>query len=98
MLDTLDELLDELADSESDYAGRSVLAAAIIHAYDVGRETVQAVFRLAGTGAVFDTNPLQQCLRDLVAGSQHVAFSFDSRKRIANARLGLQKTPAFFGV
>ena len=29
---------------------------------------------------------------------QHVAFSADSRKRVANALLGLQTAPAFFGV
>ncbi|MDG4763530.1 acyl-CoA dehydrogenase family protein [Solwaraspora sp. WMMD406] len=98
LLGTLDELLDTLAREQVDYAGRARLAAAIIHVYDVGRELVQALFRLAGTAAVHDTNPLQRCLRDLVAGSQHVAFSFDSRKRIANARLGLQTAPAFFGV
>lgn len=98
LLGTLDELLGELAHDELDYAARARLAAAIIHVYDVGRELVQGLFRLAGTAAALDTNPLQRCLRDLVAGSQHVAFSFDSRKRIANARLGLQTAPAFFGV
>jgi alkylation response protein AidB-like acyl-CoA dehydrogenase len=98
LLDTLDELLGALAVDQLEYADRARLAAAVIHAYDVGRELVQGLFRLAGTAAVLDTNPLQRCLRDLVAGSQHVAFSFDSRKRIANARLGLQTAPAFFGV
>ncbi|MGW1156965.1 acyl-CoA dehydrogenase family protein [Streptomyces sp. NPDC002513] len=98
LLDTLDELLGTLAREQVDYAERARLAAAIIHVYDVGRELVQGLFRLAGTAAVLDTNLLQRCMRDLVAGSQHVAFSFDSRKRIANARLGLQTAPAFFGV
>ncbi|MFC8567227.1 acyl-CoA dehydrogenase family protein [Streptomyces sp. NPDC057245] len=98
VLDTLDELLDALAHDALDYASRARLAASIIHAYDVGRNLVQDLFRLGGTAAALDTNPLQRCMRDLVAGSQHVAFSFDSRKRIANARLGLQTAPAFFGV
>ncbi|NEA63745.1 acyl-CoA dehydrogenase family protein [Streptomyces sp. SID12488] len=98
LLDTVDELLGALAEDPLDYAARARLAAAVIHVYDVGRELVQGLFRLAGTAAVLDTNPLQRCMRDLVAGSQHVAFSFDSRKRIANARLGLQTAPAFFGV
>jgi alkylation response protein AidB-like acyl-CoA dehydrogenase/ribosome-associated toxin RatA of RatAB toxin-antitoxin module len=98
LFDTLEGLLAELGGRECDYSERAALAAAVIQAYDVGRELVQAVFRLGGTAALLDTNPLQRCLRDLVAGAQHVAFSFDSRKRIAHARLGLQKTPAFFGV
>lgn len=98
LLGTLDELLGALAEDPLEYADRARLAAAVIHAYDVGRELVQGLFRLAGTAVVLDTNPLQRCMRDLVAGSQHVAFSFDSRKRIANARLGLQTAPAFFGV
>jgi alkylation response protein AidB-like acyl-CoA dehydrogenase len=100
VLDTLDELLDQLGEGtgEGSYPERARLAAAIIHAYDAGREAVLDCFRLAGAGALFDDNPLQRCMRDLVAGSQHVAFSADSRKRVANALLGLQTTPVFFGV
>ncbi|TDU02175.1 alkylation response protein AidB-like acyl-CoA dehydrogenase [Streptomyces sp. 846.5] len=98
VLETVEELIGSLAEDQGDYAERARLAASVIHAYDVGREAVQALFRLVGTAGVLNTNPLQRCMRDLVAGSQHVAFSFDSRKRIANARLGLQTAPAFFGV
>lgn len=98
LLDTLAEVLDLLADREGSYQERARLAAAVIHAYDVGREVVLDCFRLAGAAALFEENPLQRCMRDLVAGCQHVAFSGDSRKRVANALLGQQTRPAFFGV
>jgi alkylation response protein AidB-like acyl-CoA dehydrogenase len=98
VLDTLEELLAALAEGPGSYPERARLAAAVIHAYDVGREVVQDCFRLAGAAALFDDNPLQRCLRDLVAGAQHVAFSADSRKRVANALLGRQEQPVFFGV
>lgn len=98
VLDTLAELLDELGRGPVAVAERAHLAAAVINAYDVGREVVQDCFRLAGAAALFDDNPLQRCLRDLVAGAQHVAFSVDSRKRVANALLGRQQHPVFFGV
>jgi alkylation response protein AidB-like acyl-CoA dehydrogenase len=98
VLDTIDEVLEQLRDAEGSYPVRARLAAAVIHAYDVGREAVLDCFRLAGAGALFDDNPLQRCMRDIVAGQQHAAHSANTRRRIANALLDLQTTPAFLGV
>jgi indole-3-acetate monooxygenase len=98
LFDTLDEVLADLETGESTYQQRARLAAAVIHAYDAGRDAAVDAFRLSGTAGLLDTNPVQRCMRDLVAGAQHVAFSADSRKRVANALLGLQTAPAFFGV
>ncbi|MGW1605779.1 acyl-CoA dehydrogenase family protein [Streptomyces eurythermus] len=98
VLGTLDELLDELAAGDPGYPRRARLAASVLHALDTGRAAAMTGFRLCGAAALHDDNPVQRCMRDLVAGAQHVAFSADSRKRIAGALLGLQTTPLFFGV
>lgn len=98
LLDTVDDVLTALRDTEGSYQERARVAAAVMHAYDTGRAAATDAFRLAGTSALYLANPLQRCMRDAVAGNQHVAFSADSRKRVANALLGRQTAPAFFGV
>jgi alkylation response protein AidB-like acyl-CoA dehydrogenase len=98
VLDTIDEVLDQLSHGEGSVPERARLAAAVIHAYDTGREAVLDCYRLAGAGALFDDNPLQRCMRDIVAGQQHAAYSANTCKRVANALLGLQTTPVFLGV
>ena len=45
------------------------------HAMRAGLEVVDAVFALAGGGALYDDNPLQRCWRDLHAASSHIFFS-----------------------
>lgn len=77
---------------------RADLAAATIHAFDVGREIVSRAFNQAGASALFDTSPLQRCLRDMHAAGQHIAFSADSRERLSRAWLGLPVPPAIFQV
>lgn len=98
MLATLAELLGEPAGGAGGYPQRARLAAAVVHGYDVAREAVLDCFRFGGGRALFEGNPLQRCMRDLVAATQHLAFSVDSRLRIANALLGRQTGPVFFGV
>lgn len=77
---------------------RAELAAATIHAFDVGRDIVSRAFRQAGASALFDDSPLQRCLRDLHAAGQHIAFSADSRERLARTWFGLPVPPAIFQV
>jgi indole-3-acetate monooxygenase len=77
---------------------RARLAAATINALDVGRTVVSQAFDAAGAAAVFERSPLQRCLRDLHAAGQHIAFSADSRQRVARALLGLPVPPAIFTV
>jgi alkylation response protein AidB-like acyl-CoA dehydrogenase len=77
---------------------RATLAAATINAFDVGRDVVSMAFDAAGASAVFEHSPLQRCLRDLHAAGQHIAFSADSRQRVARAFLGLPVPPAIFQV
>lgn len=77
---------------------RADLAAATLHAFDIGRDIVSRAFNAAGSSAVFDHSPLQRCLRDLHAAGQHIAFSADSRERLSRAWLGLSVPPALFQV
>jgi indole-3-acetate monooxygenase len=86
------------ADRELTPRQRADLAAATIHAFDVGREIVSRAFHQAGASALFDHSPLQRCLRDLHAAGQHIAFSPDSRERLSRAWLGLPVPPAIFQV
>lgn len=77
---------------------RARLAAATINAFDVGRDVVDTAFAAAGAAAVFERSPIQWCLRDMHAAGQHIAFSADSRQRVARALLGLPVPPAIFQV
>jgi alkylation response protein AidB-like acyl-CoA dehydrogenase len=49
---------------------------------------VDAMFHLAGGGALYDENPLQRCWRDVHAAGQHLYFSSNHRARIGQALLG----------
>lgn len=97
VFDTLDQVVAGLTCGEGAVTERARLAAAVLHAYDTGRDAVLDCFRLAGTGALFDENPLQRCLRDLVSAAQHVAFAVDRRERVATGLLGLRTDPAYVG-
>jgi alkylation response protein AidB-like acyl-CoA dehydrogenase len=52
-----------------------------------GREAVDAVFALAGGGALFDSSVLQRCWRDINAGSHHIFFSSDHAMKVGRAML-----------
>ncbi|GLZ42029.1 acyl-CoA dehydrogenase family protein [Actinokineospora sp. NBRC 105648] len=86
------------AGGEPTPAERADLASATLHAFDVGREVVSRCFTAAGASALAEDAPLQRCLRDLHAAGQHIAFSADSRIRVARTRLGLVVPPAMFAV
>jgi alkylation response protein AidB-like acyl-CoA dehydrogenase len=77
---------------------RAAIAAATIHAFDVGRAIVDEAFHAAGASALYDDHPLQRCLRDLHAAGQHIAFSADARGRLSRTLLGLPTPPAIFQV
>ena len=74
------------------------VAATAIHAYDVGRAVVDAMFEAAGATALYDGHPLQRCLRDVHAAGQHIAFGADARRRLGRTLLGLPTPPAIFQV
>lgn len=77
---------------------RAGLAAATIHAFDVGRDIATRAFHAAGAAALAEESPLQRCLRDMHAAGQHIAFSSDARERLSRTWLGLPVGPAIFAV
>jgi len=58
------------------------------HAMRAGLEVVDAVFALAGGGALYDESPLQRCWRDLHAASSHIFFSNNFATVSGKALLG----------
>lgn len=55
---------------------------------------VDAVFRLAGAGVVYDDQVLQRCWRDIHTASQHIIFSAGRNLAFAKLRFGVEQ-PAF---
>jgi len=64
------------------------LFAATQNAMRASIEAVDTCFTLAGSGAVYDTNPLQRCFRDLHTARQHIAFNPDGFKSYARTLFG----------
>jgi alkylation response protein AidB-like acyl-CoA dehydrogenase len=65
------------------------LRGAAVFATDVALGVVTAAFRYAGGSALYDTNLLQRCLRDLQAGAQHFMVSDSAYEGFGQFILGL---------
>jgi alkylation response protein AidB-like acyl-CoA dehydrogenase len=61
---------------------------AIAHATDVAAEATTFAYRAAGAPALYTSSPLQRCLRDVHAATQHVAAGDDAYEVAGRARLG----------
>jgi alkylation response protein AidB-like acyl-CoA dehydrogenase len=46
-----------------------------------------AAFQAAGGTALFDTNPLQRCFRDITAAAQHVGVSQSAYRALGQFKL-----------
>ena len=62
------------------------------HTYVVGVcvEVVQLVFKAAGGTAVYQTGPLERCLRDLLTMNQHVIGTLRTYEMVGRLLLGLE--------
>jgi alkylation response protein AidB-like acyl-CoA dehydrogenase len=58
------------------------------------RNAVETVYGMSGAGAALDASPMQRCVRDLMVGTQHIAFSMTRWASAGRAILGLD--PATF--
>jgi alkylation response protein AidB-like acyl-CoA dehydrogenase len=65
------------------------LRSAAVLATDVALGVVTGAFRYAGGSALYDTNLLQRCLRDLQAGAQHFMVSDSAYEGFGQFLLGL---------
>ncbi|UUY08389.1 acyl-CoA dehydrogenase family protein [Pseudomonas sp. J452] len=60
---------------------------AAYHATDVSVRAVQQIFTVCGGGAIFDSNPIQKCLRDVLCVRQHLSVSPDRSLASISRRL-----------
>jgi alkylation response protein AidB-like acyl-CoA dehydrogenase len=56
-------------------------ASAALLASDAAAHATQIALRAGGAHAIFRSEPLQRCLRDLHAGRQHLAVAEEASKR-----------------
>ena len=70
---------------------RANVQLAALQAMRSATAAIDAVFPFAGAGAVYATQPLQRCYRDLHTAAQHIFFSAASWKRYAQLRLGIDQ-------
>jgi alkylation response protein AidB-like acyl-CoA dehydrogenase len=61
--------------------------AAAAYVTEVARNVTSIAFQAAGGGALFDTNPLQRCFRDVVAAAQHFVVSQTSYQALGQFKL-----------
>jgi alkylation response protein AidB-like acyl-CoA dehydrogenase len=77
-----------LAGGALTFDDRVAIRLANANAIDTAVEVVDTVFHLAGGAALYDTNPLQRCWRDVHAGAQHLYHSANHRTLLGTAVLG----------
>jgi alkylation response protein AidB-like acyl-CoA dehydrogenase len=66
---------------------RARVSAATTHAMTAAIAAVDAVFVHAGGSALYLSNPLQRCFRDIHAAAQHIVFSSERWRKIGRALL-----------
>ncbi|GGF11501.1 acyl-CoA dehydrogenase family protein [Williamsia phyllosphaerae] len=68
---------------------RALLRLSATHAAHVGRSVVLAAFDLAGTGAIYETHPLQRFLQDALVPAQHAMLQTNTFEAAGAVLLGL---------
>lgn len=71
-------------------ADRNQLRLAATHAAHVGRSVVLQAFDLAGTGAIYQTHPLQRYLQDALVPAQHAMLQTNTYEAAGALLLGLE--------
>ncbi|AHD19867.1 flavin-dependent monooxygenase [Rhodococcus pyridinivorans] len=75
---------------------RAMLRLAATHAAHVGRTVVLSAFDLAGTGAIYDSHPLQRYLQDALVPAQHAMLQTNTFEAAGSILLGLDSgIPSF---
>lgn len=69
---------------------RAQVLSSVLQAFRTGVTVVDASFHLCGASAVYESHPLQRCLRDLHVASQHILVSIGSEKAVGRVLLGLE--------
>lgn len=75
---------------------RAALRAAMTHAADVSRETLVALYEIAGSAALYRSNPIERTFRDGMAALQHANHSAPFLEAAGRVRLGLDPQMRLF--
>jgi alkylation response protein AidB-like acyl-CoA dehydrogenase len=70
-------------------ADRAEASAATTNAYEAALAAASFAFRAGGGAALYRSNRLQRCLRDIQAGAQHIVVSDESWERMGQLWLGV---------
>jgi indole-3-acetate monooxygenase len=68
---------------------RARVTGANLHGMTTALEVVDTVFAHAGGSALYLTNPLQRCLRDIRAANQHIVYSTQVWRNVGRALLDI---------
>lgn len=68
---------------------RALVRLAVVNASQAGIGAVDRCFEAAGTTALFVTNPIQRCLRDVRSAGQHIVLSSAGFETVGRVLLGL---------
>ena len=71
---------------------RANVAQAAIHASELAAAVTEFAYRASGAHAVYRSDRIQRCLRDMWTGRQSVAMSDEVWERIGQVRFGLATT------
>ena len=94
LLTTLGELWEEVASGAgASVHQRSMVRLAGTFAAQASAEAVDLMVNAAGGTALFETNPLERCFRDVHACKQHIATSTSNYEMGGRVLLGLEPGP-----
>lgn len=79
-----------VAEEQITSADKALLRLAATHAAHVGRSVVVKAFDLAGTGAIYETHPLQRFLQDALVPAQHAMLQANTFEAAGSLLLGLE--------
>jgi indole-3-acetate monooxygenase len=77
------------AGGQVDVAVRARLRLACVHAAQTAAQVTDTAYTLAGGTSVYDTSPLQRCLRDVHVATQHLMVSPRLLESLGRLHLGL---------
>ncbi|WP_227997061.1 acyl-CoA dehydrogenase family protein [Nocardia australiensis] len=88
--DSADEIWDKAVDGRTiSIDDLALLRLSATHAAHIGRSVVLRAFDLAGTGAIYETHPLQRYLRDALVPAQHAMLQTNTYEAVGALLLGL---------
>lgn len=79
-----------VADEPITAQDKALLRLSATHAAHTGRKVVLEAFDLAGTGAIYETHPMQRFLRDALIPAQHAMLSTTTYEAAGALLLGLE--------